>query len=110
MKNAPCRNDIHKWNYALKIAFNPRNVITNNIFITSLAMSLLDLGCKRPIPSARLTMHPEELCIPANSSREVKIILLPTETDVVHCAEKPSIIGAIAMLYGDEVTRQQLRR
>ena len=55
-------------------------------------------------------MQPEEFCVRAGESRDVLIILQPTDTNVAECSQGPAIVAALTLLYGDEVTRQQLRR
>ena len=73
-------------------------------------MTASDLGCKQPMPSSRLTVQPEEFCVRAGESRDVLVIVQPSDKNVAQCSQGPAIVATLALLYGDEISRQQLRR
>ena len=86
------------------------NYLKRSLSATARHCVLSDLGCKQPMPSSRLTVQPEEFCVRAGESRDVLVIVQPSDKNVVQCSQGPAIVATLALLYGDEISRQQLRR
>ena len=70
----------------------------------------LDLTCKTQHAALRVSIQPEEFCLRAGATRDIRVVMQPTKQEVARCKQSPAIIGALAFFYGDEITRQQLRR
>ena len=69
-----------------------------------------DHACKEQFESTRVSVQPEEFCLRAGATRNIRVVLRPSKQQVADCADSPAILASLAFFYGDEVTRQQLRK
>ncbi|XP_069112026.1 centrosomal protein of 192 kDa-like isoform X2 [Argopecten irradians] len=85
-----------------------RNIGDRAAYIRSVCCS--DLQCKQFLVAGRVLVDPNEFVLGVQDTRTVVIMLNATHRESALCLDHKSMVGVVTFLYGDEISRQKLRR